>query len=134
MANPYKLFKTNPELEMNGVTSDFGGMFITIARSGGANKTYQQVLSKRFKPYRSQLDRDTIDPDLANKIYAEVFASTIVKGWSDVTDEDDNPLPFTFENCVKLFLDLPDLFAEVQKKAADLSLFREEEVKAISGN
>ena len=59
-------------------------------------------------------------------ILREVYADTVVIGWSNVEGADGKPMAFTRENVIKLFTDLPELFADVQDQATNLALFRAE--------
>jgi len=126
--NPYQMFKTNTAAEADqGIALDYGSFSLRIVRAGGANKRYGQELTRRLKPHRRQIDNDTLDNAVAEKIMAELYADTIVLGWDGVTDADGKELPFSKANCVKLFTDLPDLFRDVQEQAAKVGNFRTEE-------
>jgi len=54
----------------------------------------------------------------------EAYAEAVILGWDGVAGPDGAPLPFTRENAVKLMLDLPDLFRDVQEQATKAALFR----------
>jgi hypothetical protein len=65
------------------------------------------------------------------KIAYESYAKCIVLDWKgvraeDIGDKGRKEVPFSFENCVKLFKNLPDLFDDVQAQAQDQKLFLEE--------
>lgn len=133
--SPYDLFKNNENLEAGaGVTLEYPGFSITIHRAGGANKKFAQILSNKMKPFRHQLDRGIMDDDVSARILRESYAEGVVIGWNNIKDADGNDMPFSKENVIKLFTDLPDLFADVRIQAENVSLFREEEAKVDEKN
>jgi hypothetical protein len=140
MASPYEMFKTSKELEADkGVILDYGDFRVRIARAGGGNKKYARIITARLKPYRRQIDTDTMDEELARKIHAEVYADTVILGWeskgpdgkfvSGIQDENGDILPFSREAVIKTLLDLPDLFSDIQAQAGKVSLFRAAELE-----
>lgn len=126
MSGPYSVFRTDKSLEKEGIVLDYGDFKIKIARAGGANAAFQKALAAKVRPYKRQLDAGTIPDDVAEKLFLDVYAESVVLGWEGVTDENGKPLPYSKENAVKLFSDLPDLFRDVQNQAASISNFRAE--------
>lgn len=133
--SPYDLFKNNENLEAGqGVTLEYPGFSITIHRAGGSNKKFANILSAKMKPYRHQLDRGIMDDEISARILREAYAEGVVVGWNNVKDAEGKEMPFSKENVIKLFTDLPDLFADVRTQAENVSLFREEQEKADEKN
>lgn len=136
----YKQFKTDNTLERNGIVLEYGNnadgnpISIRIARAGGANSQYTRLMEARVKPYRRQIQNETIEKTMVEKMLREVYAETIVLGWENVTDETGEELPFTVQNCIKLFEDLPDLFQDIQDQSQRAALFREEVLETDSKN
>ncbi len=126
MSGPYSVFQTDKALEKEGIILDYGDFKIKIARAGGANAAFQKALTSKIRPYKRQIDAGTIPDDVAEKLFLDVYAEAVVLGWEGVTDENGKPLPYSKENAVKLFSDLPDLFRDVQNQAAAISNFRAE--------
>ncbi len=126
MSGPYSIFRTDKALEKEGIILDYGDFKIKVARAGGANAAFQKALTSKIRPYKRQIDAGTIPDDVAEKLFLDVYAESVVLGWEGVTDEHGKPLPFSKENAVKLFSDLPDLFRDVQSQAASISNFRAE--------
>lgn len=124
----YKTFSTDAELESGkGIDLDYGeDGVITIRRAGGANKKYSTVAAAKLKPYARRMQNGTIEPEVIDRVMAEIFAEAVIIGWRNVKGEDGEPLQFTKENCVKLLTDLPDLFADIQAQAERVSNFRAE--------
>lgn len=128
----YNQFGTDKKVEKEGVILQYGNtddgkpIQIKICRAGGANVAYNKAMEAKTKPYRRQLQNGTLDMEVMTSILREVYADTVVIGWSNVEGADGKPMPFTRENVIKLFTDLPELFADVQDQATNLALFRAE--------
>lgn len=131
MAGAYELFKTDENLETRGVVLNYGDFKITVARAGGANKKYQKVFEAKTRPYRRAIQAGTLDEATDKKAMAETYAEAVVLGWEGMKDAEDKDLPFTRENVVKVFLDLPDLFADVVDQATKVSTFRVDDVLEV---
>lgn len=131
----YASYKTNQELEKDGIELDLGeaGLF-KIARAGGSNQKYLKRVQALSKPYRRAIQAGSIDQKDSDRIVITAFAEHVVLGWERVTGPDGQPLPYTTENAIQLFTDLPDLFQTIQESANDASLFRQEVQVADSEN
>lgn len=140
MSSLYTQFKNDPALEKDGILLQYGDnskgqpTCIRIARAGGANVAYQRRMEAVVKPYRRQIQTETIETAQVTKLIQQVYAETVVLGWEHVEfpvlDAEGKPtdvleeLPYTPENCKRLFVDLPDLFADLQEQAQRAALFR----------
>jgi len=140
MSSLYQTFKTDKNLETAGVDLSYGEnskgeeMLITIARAGGSNKAFQKAMAAKTRPLRRQIETNTASEDVLNKIVVEVYAETVVLGWKGIEDEKGNDLPFSKENVIKLFTDLPDLFTDVRGQAQEISIFRAEIMEGVAKN
>jgi hypothetical protein len=147
MTSLYSQFKADENREKTGVVLEYGFLdkedgtpdptkpiSIRIARAGGSNTAYTKRMEHKLKPYRRQIQTETMDTPLAEKLVREVYAETVVLGWENVTDPDGKPIPFTVENCVNLFIALPDLFKDVQEQSQRSALFRAEILERDAGN
>lgn len=131
----YQKFETDANLETGkGVTLDYGDFTITIHRAGNSNRAYQKALVDKIKPYARMMQAGNLDAEKSNRLMAEVYADTIVKGWSGVTDKKGKELEFTRENVVKVLTDLPDFFQKLQNEAEDVANFRKAEIEADAKN
>jgi hypothetical protein len=154
-----QLFQTDSSAEAKeGVILDFGDFRVRIARAGGANKRFSNLLNKRMTPYRRQIDTDTMDEDVAAQILAEIYADSVILGMDvkkykdinggsvPVKDERGN---YTYEpgilrsegiveynrdNVVRVFLDHPEFFRAIQADANKMSLFRSIEIEEDAKN
>lgn len=138
----FKTFETDPRLEKEGIVIQYGTttrdgkevpINITIARAGGANTRYEQVLEHETKPYKRMIQTDSLDPKVGKKIMRTVFSKAVALGWDNMQDENGNFINFTPANFVAQMELLPDLFSDLQSQANNQSLFRkvivEEDVK-----
>ena len=136
----YSQYKTDQDLEVNGIVLNYGknskgqNIDIRIARAGGSNTKFAKVAEVVLKPYRRQLNNETLDITVLDGLFRIIYAKAVVVGWSGVEDEAGNPLDFTEQNVVKVFEDLPDLFADVRAAAEKQSLFRREALEDESKN
>ena len=136
----YSQFKTDKNVEKEGIVLNYGtnskgkDIEIRIARAGGANVQYAKLLESKTKPYRRQIQNETLDNEVAEKITQEVYAKTVVLGWTgvefpvlDAQGEETGTfeeLPFNDKNCMRLFKDLPDLWSDIQQQSQRAALFR----------
>ena len=125
----YKSSQTDPEKEKSGVQLEYGlnskkePITFLVAREGGRNIQYQKVAEHIFKPYRRQIQHNQIDPEVLEDLLAQVYSKAVVKGWTGVEDEHDNPLPFNEANVKKLLSDLPVVFDAIKEVARDYNQF-----------
>jgi hypothetical protein len=137
----YKNFATDPKIEHDGIILNYGpnskgdDTEIRVARAGGSNTKFAKVLEAKFRPHKRSLANETIDRKLADKLMIEAYSESVILGWKNVEDKDNNPMEFTVANVVKLFTDLPELFKDVQEQSQKSALFRaeirEEEAKNL---
>lgn len=136
----YRQFKTDSELEKTGILLNYGknsqgeDINIRVARAGGANQAYLKLVDAKAKPIRRQIQQDTVEREKLEGLIRDAFIDTVVLGWEGVEDEANNPLPFSKENCRKLFKDLPDLYSDVQEQASRFALFRQDIQEADAKN
>lgn len=127
MRNIYSKFATDKNLEQAGIVLDFGdGVEFKIARAGGSNVRFEKAVAQKMRKFELQRKHDNLDPEQMRTVFREVLAETVVLGWKGVTDREGNELPFTRENCIKLFTDLPDLLDEVLEQSRKSTLFKQE--------
>lgn len=131
----YEMYETNIDRETSGITLDFGDAGkIQVARAGATNKAFAQMLEAKTRPHRRQMDTDTMPYGVADRIMREVFAETVVLGWSGIHGKDGEVIEYSVEACIKLFEDLPDWFTQVREEAAKFSNFRAAGIEADAGN
>lgn len=136
----YSNYKTDVNKEVNGVPVEFGtnddGTVITfiLSRMGASNKQYVKALEAAQKPFRRQIQLGTLPQETNERIFREVFANTVLKGWVNVRDENEQDLPFNFVNAIKVLTDLPDLYDDLFRQANTIDLFRSEALEEDAKN
>lgn len=136
----YAQFKTDTGLETGGIIVEYGmnsqkkPISFRLARAGGSNSRYTKRLEIRLKPYRRQLQNESMDTKQLEQIVREVTAETVLLGWENVEDENGKPLEFNYENSLKLFTDLPDLYADLQAQSQRSALYRVEVLEGDAKN
>lgn len=130
MTNLFQQFKGDEKSEKEGIVLLYGknskdeNIEFRIARAGGTNTRYLKALEHKSKPYRRQIQNNSMDLEMSQQLMRDVFAEAVLLGWTGVEDADNNPIEFTVTNAKQLFKDLPDLFADIQEQANNASLFR----------
>lgn len=137
MAGPFAIFETDEDLETKGINLDYGDFEITVARAGGSNSAYEKAILEVHKKHKYKLENGLFQGDEANRVLAEVYATTVVKGWRSkkfgegkVENKDGTPLDFSVANVVGLLVALPALFADVRDRASKIADFRREQLEA----
>ena len=139
MTNLYKMYKTETDLEVNGVWQVEGDSRIKIARSGNKNTKYNKTFTKVTKKY-DEATIKTLNNEKSDALMAEIFVKSVITAWeskdgkgkwvSGIVMPDDKGelslLPFNLTNAKKCLLDLPDLFGKLRDKAGDLKTFQKE--------
>lgn len=139
--SPYDVFETDKDLEQKGIRLSYGDFWFDVARAGGANSRFAKMLEKELQPYRRAIQTETMDPKVANEILCRCFAATVVTGWGSkkhgegrMIARDGSALDFSPANVAHVFVDLPDLFADVREQASKVALFRNAVNEADAGN
>lgn len=136
----YEQFATDKSFEKQGIVLEYGTnkdgkpIRIRIARAGGSNQKFAKVLERETKPYRRQLQNETLDEEIGTAVQRRVYARAVILGWENVEDLNGQPLAFNEENIIKLLTDLPDLFADIREQASKSALFRAEALEVESKN
>ncbi len=143
----YDNHQTSAQLERKGVWVDYGGFRVCIAKAGGANRKYLQMVERETKPVRRAMQAGTLSEERAKPIMIKVFSETIVTGWQvfiedekhedggdwkDGIEQPDGSLgKFTKEGVGKALTDLPAVFNMIKSDAMSddiyLATVREEE-------
>lgn len=131
----YDYFKTDDGMEQTGIWIDYGpaGSFL-IARAGGKNQKFNQVLQRENRQNKFKIDNDLLSEQEGRELMYRVFAEAVVKDWQDVRDRDGRLMQCTRDNIIKLFRDLPDLFMDIQTQAQKVANFREKELEDAAKN
>jgi hypothetical protein len=106
-----------------------GGRQFKVLRAGGSNRKFSRAFQQAIKPYKRQLDKGNLDPDVSDALMREVYSRYIVKDWRGINDVDGNPVPCTPENVAEFFQAFPELFSDVVSYATEMATFSEENLE-----
>lgn len=136
----YSQFATNKEAEVDGVWVEYGANedgtipAFKISRMSKANKKYTKALEKATRPHRRAIELETMNNDLAERLFMEVFVDTVLLEWKNIRNRDGEEVTLSKDSAMKLFGELPELYDDLQEKAKKASLFREETLEEEAGN
>lgn len=120
------MFKTNKEMENEGVDLDFGnGIKFRVRRYHENNPKMKAARAKYYKPYARLIEMDKLPQDKDREIIIKLFVSTSLIGWEGV-EIDGELAEFTPDNAIRLFKELPDLFDTVSQYAINSENFKED--------
>lgn len=136
----FKLFGTSKLAEKNGVWVDYGDVKFLVARAGGTNSDYLDLLKAKTRPFRNQIDRGTLAQADDDRVTRELYAEAIIKD-VQVKNEDGSwvqgvpgmngeVLPFTRGAVLQLLTALPDMFRDIRVMATDVQRYLDEEDSA----
>jgi hypothetical protein len=134
-------FKTNKTKEVEGVDIPVGinehnkqPITIKISRMSRSNKRYTKALEEATRIHSAAINNETLDNEIGSSILREVFADTVLLGWGNLpkseltgNDADKDELPYSRENALALFEELPDLYDDWEKRAKSSAAFRDAE-------
>lgn len=109
-------YKTDREMEENGVWVDFGdGIQVKIRRAN--SKHSRDTRAKLEKPYAGQFRNREMPQSLQDEILIKQLAQSIVVDWKGVPDpsnpDSPNPFPCNEENVIKVMTQFPDFREDI---------------------
>lgn len=136
----YKQFETNKDAETNGIWvqyedgTDTAPPRFLVRRAGGANLEYAKALEQKVKPYRRQAQAGMVPFAVLERLQREVFCATVIRDWENVQNREGEKIPYNYANAIRVMTDLPDLYADLQSQANNISLFKEAVVEEEAKN
>lgn len=124
--SPFVAFAMDEQREQNGVPFETPWGDFVLARAGGSNKRFKTLFNELTAPYRIRgVEMEEImSDDESKRVLVEVYAKTVVRGWSGVVDAEGNEIPFSVENAIMLFSKFDDLFSIIMQAAQKREIFR----------
>jgi hypothetical protein len=127
-----KTFATNADAENNGVWYDLDATSrVRVARDG--NPRHQRVLREITAPYRVQIARNTIDPDVVARLNIEAMARAVLLDWAGIEDE-GQPVPYSQDAAKALLTKYPEFRKTIKSLSEDMALFAAAHEEAAAGN
>jgi len=134
MSNVSKVFGTNKTLEKEGIMLDYGEFAVRVARAGGSNKAFSTLFERLTKPHRRAMETNTMSEETMKDIMYEVYAKTVVLDWAGINDDEGKPVQYSAEECIKLFREAPDFYANLSEAASTFNMFQEEQAEQDEKN
>lgn len=142
----HEQFGTDESFEQDGIWYQFDGDKLDkegnvikkgtkflLARAGGSNVSFGKRLEALTRPYRRQIENETIDPEFANGLLREAWCATILKGWEGFVYKGEE-IPYSVDNAAKYMELLPDLYMELRTESQRLANFRAISIEDDAGN
>jgi hypothetical protein len=139
----YNQFATDKALEKTGVWLDYGDFRVLVARAGGSNTKYEKTLERESRPHRRGIATGTISLKILRAVLISVYAKAVVLDWNVKVDgewrqgihqPDGSIGDFSEQAVIEAFTALPDLFADVQSQAEQVSIFKPESLEEDAKN
>lgn len=119
------IFKTNKEMEKDGIWFEIGDTGFLVKRFSDTNMSVKAAYAKYIKPYLKQIELGTLDSAKEKEIMARVFVEACLIDWKGV-EIDGKEAAFDKEVAVKLLGDMPELLNRLQAHASDFQNYKEE--------
>lgn len=142
----YDRFRTDKKIEIEGVCFEEPRFRYWLARTGGANKKFQQIFEKLSRPHRRQIDTDTIAEETSELLLWKTYARAVIKRW-EIIDEDGNWVegfervtgevvlgPVQEEHLIELFREVPEFFKGLMSDSTSLQYYVIEQAEEESKN
>lgn len=139
----YDIFETDEDLESSGIWIDYGDFRVKIASASQGNKKYVKYAEKALKPVRKAMQAGALSNERSIAIMSDIYAKTIVLDWETMKDgkmvkgieqRDGSIAPVNYETIRQVFLDLPNLFIDIQEQANSIANFRKAELEEEAKN
>lgn len=138
----YNQYKMDDKKESEGVWIRYEGAAnddgtipaFHILRLAAQNQRYVKSIERESAPYRRLMDLGTLDDAVSKRILRRVFCSSVLLGWENIQNKQNQVIPHTFDNALKLFDELPELYYDLAEQAAKLSTFRAETMESDAKN
>lgn len=127
-ANLFRKYEVDGKKETEGVEITIDGAVFICRRAGGGNRKYRAAIglaaaTPDFQAKAGSKDRAEVIA-AEDEITMEAYADSVVVGWREVLDRNDQPMEFTKENFLDLMRSCPDIWLELRMAAFNLDKFR----------
>lgn len=113
-----RITKIDDKAAQDGSWTEYRGVSLKIARAG--NDRFAKSFLRGSRPYRKDIQANTVDDQIAEKILCEAIAEGILVDWKGFVI-DDTEIEYTVENATALMRDDPDCREFVQEFSRDLN-------------
>lgn len=96
-----------------------------------SNMAFQRAVTRKQAPYRSRIEKGTLDPQISRDLMVQAMAEALVLDWKDVVDASGKQVPFSKEACLKALKNNDGLRDFISEFAMNLDNFRNEQREAL---
>lgn len=122
-----KFFKTDKELEANGIWFDLvpEKVGFLLRPFKASNPRVKAAIASHYKPYARQVEMGTLDQEKHIEIQVKLFIDVCLVDWRGI-EVDGKPMAYSAKDAFDFFKALPDLFDTLWKHANDFNNYRED--------
>ena len=133
--NLFKLLETDPDLEAEGVWCAYPGtqsrFKVRSLEGSDAEKYRQKLIQERVEEIREGGESQRVAlTDIAQSVLSDV----LVADWDGVLGDDDQPLPFSIENCRLLLARVRPVRSWLERQCASTETYLLRKDVVGSGN
>lgn len=122
MGDLKKLFKTEENLELNGVWRSLGDKLrVLVARWNNTN--HKRTMEILMKPYQHMRGGQGMTEDVAEELLIKGMAKSILLGWENM-EEDGVPVPYSLKEALRVLTEYKDLRGAVQGIAMSMEAYQ----------
>lgn len=119
-------YKTDLEGSENGVWVPIDGQGCALKIARMSNLKYQNRRRELERPHQHLTRTTGIPAELANQIFNQCIAETILVDWQGVEDDEGNEVPYSKEVSYDYIVSMPDFKELVVSLAIDQNTFRQQ--------
>lgn len=125
-----RLTPVDKSAELEGVEVPYRGATLIVARAN--NTRFKRVFRQLIKPYKHQMEKDKLDPEVSEELMTAAYAEAILVGWKNFVDIEGKEWAYTKENARVFLTDDPDAFDIVRDASEDMERFMiQEEAEVV---
>lgn len=129
------VLRTDTKKVTNGVWVDYTcGIRLLIA--GIRNSRYKAALESILKPHMNRIHNGLMGPEERLNLIKPAVARFILLGWENVDGEDGKPLPYSYQEALKVFSDpqMEEFYHFVIETATTAETYRVQELETAKEN
>lgn len=132
--NIYELYKTNTEKEQKGLPVKFGDATVYIATSNLTGNPKMAKMQAEYIERATKRKGVESKPEELKEKMLDLYAECVVTGWENVRDENGKEIPYSKENVLKIFKDLPHFLDAIVAFSSDFTNYREKAIDDVVKN
>ena len=132
MGDIKKLFKTEENLELNGVWRSLGDKLrVLVARWNNTN--HKRIMEILMKPYQHTRATHNITEDVAEEILIKGMSKAILLDWEGM-EEDGVPVTYSQKEAIRVLTEYKDFRITVQGIAMSMEAYQKTEDEEMEKN